>query len=522
MFEKYTERARRAIFFARYEASQFGGFSIESEHMLLGVLREDKVFAQRLVRGHGRVEAIREQIEAATMVREKVPASVDLPLSNECKRALAYAAEEAVRLAHKYIEPQHLALGLLREEGCFAARILKEHGIQLSALREDAAQSAQEGSAVAQPGPTSLFAQFTMDLTQAAMDKQLQPLVGRENEIERIVHVLGRSDKNNPVLVGEPGVGKRTIVEGLAQRTADGDAPSLAEDRIRSLDLSLVVAGAKHSQRPAEFLNTIASELLAASANVIFFVDELHGLLASGEAHEVLSVLKPVLQSGRLQCIAAATPEEYRNANQKKTWLESCFWPVEVAPITEEQAIQVLLRIKERYEKFHSVAYTEDAITYAVKYCNRHIKDRCLPEKAIDLIDDAGTHVKLHQAPVPEEIREARKHVTLALRKVEDTVANHEFEKARFYSDEERKLRENLRELEKKHGIGDSVVVWVTRDRIEEALARWTGMSVESIRQEAPASDVGAQPTVGAEEHDAEEKNPASSPKKPDKKKDAP
>jgi ATP-dependent Clp protease ATP-binding subunit ClpC len=332
-----------------------------------------------------------------------------------------------------------------------------------------------------------------------------------------MVHVLGRSDKNNPVLVGEPGVGRRTIVEGLAQQIADGVAPSLAEDHIVSLDLSLVAAGAKHSQHPAEFLNTITNELLGASSSVIYFVDELHGLLASGAAHEVLSVLKPALQSGRIQCIAAATPEEYRNANQKAPWLESCFWPVEVAPATEEQSIQVLLRIKERYEKFHSVAYTEDAITYAVKYSDRHIKDRYLPEKAIDLIDDAGAYVKLHAPPAPEEVTEARKRVKFALRKVEETVANHEFEKARFYSDEERKQRDNLRELEKKHGIDESVVVRVTRDRIEEALARWTGMSVESIRQEAPPSDASAQPAV-----DAAEKKPAPTRKKPDKKKDTP
>jgi ATP-dependent Clp protease ATP-binding subunit ClpC len=185
------------------------------------------------------------------------------------------------------------------------------------------------------------------------------------------------------------------------------------------------------------------------------------------------------------------------------------------------QSIQILLRIKERYEKFHSVAYTEDAITYAVKYSNRHVKDRYLPEKAIDLIDDAGAYVKLHAPLAPEEVTEARKRVKSALRKVEQAVANHEFEKARFYSDEERKMRDNLHELEKKHGIDESVVVWVTRGHIEEALARWTGMSMESIRQEPPASDARTQPTIDAKENDAEEKKPASPRKKPGKKKDA-
>jgi ATP-dependent Clp protease ATP-binding subunit ClpC len=517
MFERYTEKARRVIFFARYEASQFGSPYIETEHMLLGVLREDRGFTLRFVHGQSGVEAIRAHIDSATTKGKKVSTSVDLPLSNECKRVLAYAAEEAERLAHKYIETQHLALGLLREEKCFAAQLLKEHGVQLSALRKDAAQATQAGDTKLQADAPSGLSPFIADLNQTAVDKQLHRLVGRENEIQRLVHVLGRSDKNNPVLVGEPGVGKRTIVAGLAQRIAEGEAPSLAEDRVLSLDLSLLVAGTKHSQRPAEFLNDIAGELLAASANVIFFVDELHALLASNGAHEVLSVLKPALQSGRIQCIAAATPEEYRNANQKALWLESCFWPVEVAPATEEEAIQILLRIKERYEKFHSVAYTEDAITSAVKYSNHHNKDRCLPEKAIDLIDDAGAYVKLHRAPAPEEIREARKRIKVIMQWIEKSVTNHEFEKARFYSDEESKLRANLHALEKKHGIDESVVEWVTRDRIEEALARWTGLSVEAISRESQVSDAGAQPAS-----DVEKKKPASPRKKSAKKKDAP
>ena len=503
MFERYTEKARRVIFFARYEASQFGSPYIETEHMLLGVLREDKVFTHRFVHGVAGVEAIRGKIEAATMVREKVSTSVDLPLSNECKRVLAYAAEEAERLNHKHIGTEHIALGLLREEKCFAAQILKEHGVTLFALREEAAKETQEGTAIAKGYSASGLARFTVDLTQAATDGKPHPLVGRENELDRIVHVLGRSTKSNPVLVGQPGIGKSTIVAGLAQRIADGDAPSLADNRVLSLDLSLVVAGAKHSQRPAEFLNSIADELVLASASVIFFVDELHTLMAAGPAsgaHEVLSVLKPALQSESIQCIAAATPEEYRNAVQKAPWLESCFWPVEVAPATEEEAIKVLLRIKERYEKFHSVAYTEEAITYAVKYSSRYIKDRCLPEKAIDLIDDAGTYVKLHQPPAPEELTEVRKRVKFIVHRMEDAIANHEFEKARFYSDEERKERDNLHELEKKHGVDESVVVWVTRERIEEALARWTGMSVESIREEGPVQDAGPDPSATGDE----------------------
>ena len=217
------------------------------DRQLLGLLREDRGFARRFVHGDTGVEAVRAQIEAVTIKGEKVATSVDLPLSNECKRVLAYAAEEAERLSHKHIGSEHLALGLLREENCLAAQILKEHGVRLSALREELANAAAEGPTGLQAVTPTGLSRFAADITRAALENHLLPLVGRENEIERIVHVLGRSDKNNPVLVGEPGVGKRSIVEGLAQKIADGEVPSLAEDRILSLDLSMIIAGAKAS-----------------------------------------------------------------------------------------------------------------------------------------------------------------------------------------------------------------------------------------------------------------------------------
>src|SRR6266567_2581646 len=225
MFERYTEKARRVIFFARYEASQFGSPYIETEHLLLGLLREDKALTNRFLRSHASVESIRKQIEGHTTIREKVSTSVDLPLSNECKRVLAFAAEEAERLSHKHIGTEHLLLGLLREEKCFAAEILHERGLRLSSIREELARTSQEKVA-AQPQranrESSLLAEFSRDLTQAAMESQLDPLVGRDQELERSIQILCRRTKNNPVLIGEPGVGKTAIVEGLAQKIADG------------------------------------------------------------------------------------------------------------------------------------------------------------------------------------------------------------------------------------------------------------------------------------------------------------
>ncbi|HET8638599.1 MAG TPA: Clp protease N-terminal domain-containing protein, partial [Acidobacteriaceae bacterium] len=282
MFERYTEKARRVIFFARYEASQFGSPYIETEHLLLGLLREDKALTNRFLRSHASVESIRKQIEGHTTIREKVSTSVDLPLSNECKRVLAYAAEEAERLSHKHIGTEHLLLGLLREEKCFAAEILHERGLKLAAIREELARTTQEKAPAQQRNrESSLLAEFSRDLTQAALDNQLDPLVGRDAELERVVQILCRRTKNNPVLIGEPGVGKTSIVEGLAQRISDGDVPSfLSEKRVLALDLSLIVAGTKYRGQFEERLKTIMKELME-NQNSIVFIDELHTLVGA-------------------------------------------------------------------------------------------------------------------------------------------------------------------------------------------------------------------------------------------------
>jgi ATP-dependent Clp protease ATP-binding subunit ClpC len=486
MFERYTEKARRVIFFARYEASQFGSPYIETEHLLLGLLREDKALANRFLRSHAAVESIRKQIEGHTTIREKVSTSVDLPLSHECKRVLAYGAEEAERLNHKHIGTEHLLLGLLREEKCFAAEILHERGLRLSTIREELARSQSEKVAQ-RPKESSLLAEFSRDLTQAAMDNTLDPLIGRDYELERVVQILCRRTKNNPVLIGEPGVGKTAIVEGLAQRIAEGDVPSfLADKRILALDLSLIVAGTKYRGQFEERLKTIMKELME-NQNAIIFIDELHTLVGAGSAEgslDAANILKPALSRGEIQCIGATTPAEFRKSIEKDRSLERRFQAVKVPPPTESDAIKILFGIKDRYEKFHAVAYTDDAIETAVHTSSRYIPDRFLPDKAIDLIDEAGARVKLRQTTLPADLADIQKRIKFIVHRMENAIANHEFEKARFYSDEERKERENMRQLREKYNLDDSSTGCVTKDDIEDVVARWTGVPMTSIKEE--------------------------------------
>jgi ATP-dependent Clp protease ATP-binding subunit ClpC len=490
MFERYTEKARRVIFFARYEASQFGSPFIETEHLLLGLLREDKALTNRFLRSHASIESIRKQIESRTPIREKVSTSVDLPLSQECKRVLAYAAEEAERFTHKHIGTEHLLLGLLREDKSFAAEILHERGLRLSTLREELSRVQNDKATAVRPKETSLLSEFSRDLTQAAMENQLDPLIGREAELERVVQILCRRTKNNPVLIGEPGVGKTAIVEGLAQRIADGDVPSfLADKRILALDLSLIVAGTKYRGQFEERLKTIMKELMEAQ-NAIIFIDELHTLVGAGSAEgslDAANILKPALSRGEIQCIGATTPAEYRKSIEKDRSLERRFQAIKVPPPSESEGIKILFGIKDRYEKFHAVTYTDEALNGAVYHSNRYIPDRFLPDKAVDLIDEAGARVKLRQSSLPEEMIDVQKRIKFVVHRMENAIANHEFEKARFYSDEERKERENLRLLREKYNIDETAMGVVTQEDIEEVVARWTGVPVTAIKEEEGA-----------------------------------
>src|SRR5919198_1152330 len=488
MFERYTEKARRVIFFARYEASQFGAPAIEPEHLLLGLMREDKTLTGRFFpRAQVSIESIRKEIEGRTLLREKISTSVELPLAPETKHVLAYAHEESDRLQHRHIGTEHLLLGLLREERSMAAEILYERGLRLNAARDEIARQSGADARTTQKKDTPHLVEFSRDLTEDAANDKLDPLIGREGEVERVIQILCRRTKNNPVLIGEPGVGKTAIVEGLAQRIADGEVPSfLADKRILALDLSLIVAGTKYRGQFEERLKTIMKELME-HQNAIIFIDELHTLVGAGSAEgslDAANILKPALSRGEIQCIGATTPAEFRKSIEKDRSLERRFQAVKVPPPAEPDAVKILFGIKDRYEKFHAVAYTDDAIESAVYTSSRYIPDRYLPDKAIDLIDEAGARVKLRQTTLPPDLADIQKRIKFIVHRMENAIANHEFEKARFYSDEERKERENMRQLREKYNLDDSSTGCVTKDDIEDVVARWTGVPMTSIKEE--------------------------------------
>jgi ATP-dependent Clp protease ATP-binding subunit ClpC len=461
MFERYTEKARRVIFFARYEASQFGAPAIEPEHLLLGLMREDKTLTGRFFpRAQVSIESIRKEIEGRTLLREKISTSVELPLAPETKRVLAYAHEESDRLQHRHIGTEHLLLGLLREDRSMAAEILYERGLRLNAVRDEIARQSGADARGSQKKDTPHLVEFSRDLTEDAANDKLDPLIGREAEIERVVQILCRRTKNNPVLIGEPGVGKTAIVEGLAQRIIRGEVPSFLENkRILSLDLSLIVAGTKYRGQFEERLKQIMRELVE-NPHYIVFIDELHTLVGAGSAEgslDAANILKPALSRGEIQCIGATTPAEFRKSIEKDRSLERRFQAVKVPPPSEKEAVEILEGVRERYESFHQVRYTDEALEAAVYQSHRYIPDRYLPDKAIDVIDEAGSRVKL---------RVRREQGNLS-----------DWSQINDWSQE----ADNLSTPDS----GEDALVsgQVTRDDVEEVIARWTGIPVTSLKE---------------------------------------
>jgi len=491
MFEKYTEKARRVIFFARYEASQFGSPTIEAEHLLLGLIREDKTLASRYFpRAQATIQKIRKEIEGRTIVREKVSTSVDLPFSEESKRVLNSAAEESSHFSHKYIGTEHILLGLLREDQSIAAEILKEYGIHEELIREELSRNIPEKHLPHRGKEPLSLVEFSRDLTEAAGNDALDPLIGRETEIERMVQILCRRTKNNPVLIGEPGVGKTAIVEGLAQRIVSGNIPPpLLDKKILALDISLIVAGTKYRGQFEERLKTIMKELVE-NRNLIVFIDELHTLVGAGSAEgslDAANILKPALSRGDIQCIGSTTPNEYRKSIEKDRSLERRFQSIKVPAPTEQESIEILNGVKEKYENFHKIRYADEAIEAAVHLSSRYISDRFLPDKAIDLIDEAGARIKLQNHSVPEEIVNIKRRIRVIDGRVENAISAREFEKAAQYRLEGDEQQANLQVMRESWKLKGAPPPQVTREDIEEVIAKWTGIPVSSLQEEEMA-----------------------------------
>ena len=374
--------------------------------------------------------------------------------------------------------------------------VRNNYNVRISFVREALEQAPHEEDAT-RVKKSGLPSDCSVFLSKLAKEERLLPCIGREKEIEQVIQILGRSTKNNVVLVGESGVGKRTIAEGVVQRVADNAGPVFLHNKLfAAVDLATLIAAAQQSTRHKEFLDVAAAELITWGNNTIFVFDELHALLAGTEesAQKITLMLKSALMDGKVQCIALATPEDHHAAIQKARWLDECFCALAIEPAKQDETVKILQGIKGRFEKFHSVEYTDDALTTAVIYSSQFVKNRPLPDKAIDLIDDAGSYLKMkHGSAMPQEIVEATEKIRFIVRRMENAIANHEFEKARLFSEEERKQREALQELQRKFQIEIAHTGAVTAEHVEEALARWLGVPVALIRQEPPANPTANQ-----------------------------
>jgi ATP-dependent Clp protease ATP-binding subunit ClpC len=491
MFEKYNEKARRALFFARYEASKLGSRVIESEHILLGVLREgEEIIKEIFSRFNVKPEQIRREVEGDRLFVDRISSSAELPLSEESKKILAYAAHEAESMLHQYVGTEHLLIGILRVESSTAARILTAKGLNVYGVREETISILKEREADKQKKELPFLAEYARDLTAMAHQQQFDPLIGREKEVERIIQILSRRTKNNPILLGEPGVGKTAIVEGLAQRIVDGNVPLfIANKRILSLDLSLIVAGTKYRGQFEERLKGIIKELKE-NPDIIIFIDEIHSLIGAGSAEgslDAANILKPALSRGEISCIGATTIREYRRYIEKDRSLLRRFQAINVAPPNEEETFQILEGVKERYETFHKVKYSDQAIRSAVYQSNRYITDRFFPDKAIDIIDEAGAKVKLRRVADTQNLRRLESEIRSIVKEMKKAISDKDFEKAVFLREREIELKEEVERFkQERENIGDELME-VTKKDIEEIISSWTDIPVTSIEADEAA-----------------------------------
>jgi ATP-dependent Clp protease ATP-binding subunit ClpC len=497
MFERFTEKAVKVVLLAQEESRKLGHNFVGTEQILLGLIGEGTGVGSQVLKRMG-VNLRDARVEVEKIIgRGSGFVAVEIPFTPRAKRVLELSLEEARLLSHNYIGTEHLVLGLIREGDGVGAKVLDHLGVKLSTLRNQILKELSETTEDSPSNSSSRSKTPTLDecgvnLTRKAVKGNLDPVVGREKEIERVIQILGRRTKNNPVLIGEPGVGKTAIAEGLAQRIANRDIPDTLEDKqIFSLDIGLLIAGTKYRGEFEERLKRIMDEIKTAQ-DIILVIDELHTLIGAGAAEgaiDAANILKPSLSRGELQCIGATTIEEYRKHIEKDAALERRFQPVMVGEPSVEETIEILYGLRARYEKHHKLTISDEALTAAAKLSNQYINDRFLPDKAIDLIDEAGSRVRLFNSQLPAAAQELNKELRSIVKSKDEMIRLQDFEKAGQLRDREMEIKTQIssittadKEKSKKKSSGEGPIV--TEEDIAEIVAAWTSVPVSKLTKD--------------------------------------
>jgi ATP-dependent Clp protease ATP-binding subunit ClpC len=503
MFERFTDRARRVVVLAQEEAKGLNHNYIGTEHILLGLIKEgDGIAAKALAELSISIDNVREQVQEIIGQGQQAP-SGHIPFTPRAKKVLELSLREALQLGHNYIGTEHILLGLIREGEGVAATVLVKLGADLTRVRQTVIQllsGYQGGKESATVGGTEasndvkgsqVLDQYGRNLTQAAREGKLDPVIGREKEMERVMQILSRRTKNNPVLVGEPGVGKTAVVEGLAQAIVKGEVPETIKDKqVYTLDLGSLIAGSRYRGDFEERLKKVTKEIRN-RGDIIVFIDEIHALVGAGAAEgavDAASILKPMLARGELQTIGATTLDEYRKYFEKDAALERRFQPVTVNQPSVAHTINILKGLRDRYEAFHKVSITDEAIVAAATLADRYVQDRFLPDKAIDLIDEAGARLRLSILSSPPELREFDDKIAAVRAKKESAIEEQDYEKAAQFRDEEKKLLGERLRLEKEWRKGEKGETGkVDEGIVAEVLAQATGIPVFKLTEEESA-----------------------------------